>query len=356
MSAVWAMNQRDNFSVNENAIKPQEDPCLNRLLQASILCNDSRLVHNDNIWQVRGDPTEGALVVLAAKAGINIDEEMQTPRVSELPFSSERKRMTTVHDIKHSGIAYSKGAPEIILDSCTKICVNGDERAITEADRKSILDAGLSMASSALRVLGLAYKPVDDLKGLIDKGHVESTEQEMVWLGLVGMIDPPRTEVKDAIKLCKQAGIQPVMITGDHRVTAEAIAGELGILSGDEVVLDGNSLDKLSQSELENKVENVSVYARVSAEHKMRVVQALQAKSQVVAMTGDGVNDAPALRKADIGIAMGITGPMSAKRQDQSFLLMTISPPLLPRLKRAETSSAISESFSCSFFPATRVK
>ena len=311
---------KGQFSVNNDPVKPQEDPCLNQLLRASILCNDSRLVHVDNTWQVRGDPTEGALVVLAAKAGINVDEEMHAPRVTEIPFSSERKRMTTVHETRHSGIAYSKGAPEVILDSCTMICMNGTERTLTESDRKNILEANQSMASSALRVLGLAYKPISDLKAVMDKGHVESTEQEMAWLGLVGMIDPPRLEVKDAIKVCKQAGIQPVMITGDHRLTAEAIAGELGMLSQEKTVLSGNDLDKLSQIELEKVVEKVSVYARVSAEHKMRVVEALQSKSQVVAMTGDGVNDAPALRKADIGIAMGITGTDVSKEAGSVIL------------------------------------
>lgn len=297
-----------SFSSNGVSFSTQNAPHLIRLLQAGVLCNDSHLLHNNGIWQIRGDPTEGALVVLGAKAGIK-SIELDSPRVDEVPFSSERKRMTTIHDTPQGKVAYSKGAPEIILDSCTHIYTDGIERELTETDRKKILKASQDMASDALRVLGLAYKSGDTLSYKeSDTAKLENTEMEMVWLGLVGMIDPPREEVKSAVALCKQAGIESVMITGDHVLTAEAIAKELGILSEGEMVLSGNELDKLSQAELNNRVERIKVYARVSPEHKMRVVEALQNKQHVVAMTGDGVNDAPALKKADIGVAMGITG------------------------------------------------
>jgi P-type Ca2+ transporter type 2C len=308
---------KGNFYLNGTALIPQDEPHLLRLLEAGMLCNDSHLTNINGVWQVKGDPTEGALVVVGAKAGIK-REELTHPRISEVPFSSERKRMTTIHDTPQGKVAYSKGAPEVILSTCTPIYAGGIERELTEQDRKRILQVNQEMAAGALRILGLSYKSLPGKK--YASGVVEGVEEEMVWLGLVGMIDPPREEVKQAVALCQQAGIESVMITGDHKLTAEAIAKELGILEEKDTALSGSELDKLTQAELSNVVERVKVYARVSPAHKMRVVEALQAKGHVVAMTGDGVNDAPALRKADIGIAMGITGTDVSKEAGAMIL------------------------------------
>ena len=300
---------KGNFYLNGTALIPQDEPHLLRLLEAGMLCNDSHLTNINGVWRVKGDPTEGALVVVGAKGGIKT-EELTSPRIAEIPFSSERKRMTTIHDTPQGKVAYSKGAPEIILNSCTRIYADAAEKELTEQGRRRILEVSQEMAAGALRVLCVAYKPLPTLpdKEFAPEKELEVAEQEMMWLGLVGMIDPPREEVKEAVALCKQAGVESVMITGDHKLTAEAIAKELGILEEKDTALSGSELDKLTQVELSNVVERVKVYARVSPAHKMRVVEALQAKRQVVAMTGDGVNDAPALRKADIGVAMGITG------------------------------------------------
>jgi P-type Ca2+ transporter type 2C len=311
---------KGTFSHNATLISLENDPCFTKLLYAAVLCNDSHLLHNNGNWEVRGDPTEGALVVLGAKGGIK-GSDLDAPRIDEIPFSSERKQMTTIHEVKHKKIAYSKGAPEVILESCSHIFSGGKEKDLDELDRQKILKASHEMATSALRVLGLSYKPLatgDSMAG--DPYKHERIECRMVWLGLVGMIDPPREEVKDAVARCKQAGIVSVMITGDHMLTAKAIATELGILTEGEIVLSGNELDKLSESELDAIVDKIKVYARVSPEHKMRTVKALQAKQQIVAMTGDGVNDAPALQKADIGIAMGITGTDVSKEAGAMIL------------------------------------
>ncbi len=308
---------KGSFYLNGASLNPQDEPHLLRLLEAGVLCNDSHLISTDGVWQVRGDPTEGAIVVGGVKAGIK-REELTHPRISEVPFSSERKRMTTIHNTPQGIVAYSKGAPEVILSTSTRIYAGGIERELTEQDRKRILQVNQEMAAQALRILGLAYK---SLPGKEYGGEVaERVEEEIVWLGLVGMIDPPREEVKEAVELCKKAGIESVMITGDHKLTAEAIAKELGILEEKDISLSGHELDKITQEELRNNVEKVKVYARVSPAHKMRIVEALQAKRHVVAMTGDGVNDAPALRKADIGIAMGITGTDVSKEAGAMIL------------------------------------
>jgi Ca2+-transporting ATPase len=306
-----------SFYLNGTAITPQDEPHLLRLLRAGASCNDSHLTNADGLWQVRGDPTEGALVVVAAKAGVKM-EELTVPRIAEVPFSSERKRMTTINDTPQGVVAYSKGAPEIILDSCTRIYSEGIERELTEQDRGRILQANQEMAAGALRVLGLAYKSLPGKE--LGSEVAEGAEEEMVWLGLVGMIDPPREEVKQAVALCKQAGIKSVMITGDHKLTAEAIAKELDMLVEGDIALSGNELDELTPEELNNLVEGIKVYARVSPAHKMRIVEALQGKGHVVAMTGDGVNDAPALKKADIGVAMGITGTDVSKEAGAMIL------------------------------------
>jgi Ca2+-transporting ATPase len=269
------------------------------LLQAAALTSDARLARSNGHWQIKGDPTEGALVVLAAKAGLRkIDLEAKFPRVYEIPFSSEAKRMTTLHRSPSGLVAYAKGAPEIILDSCAFQLTAGGEETLDKIHRETIQQAAREMARQALRVLAVAYK---------SNVTLDHCENDMVFLGLVGMIDPPRSEAQAAIQRCEQAGIKPVMITGDHPVTAEAVARELGLLKTGRVIT-GSEMEAMSEPDFERAVEEVSVYARVSPAHKLRVVTALQKKDHVVAMTGDGVNDAPALKKADIGIAMGITG------------------------------------------------
>jgi len=273
---------------------------LKRLLTAAALASDARLVRTDSgAWDAKGDPTEAALVAAAAKADLLKEElEAKFPRVDEIPFTSETKRMTTLHRVGNSMVACAKGAPEVIVDSCTRQALPGGDTVLDEASRTKILETARQMAAEALRVLAVAVR---------ENATHESAEREMTFLGLVGMIDPPRPEAKFAVQRCQKAGIKPVMITGDHPVTAEAVAGELGLLKTGRVVT-GAELEAMSETDFDRQVEDIDVYARVSPVHKLRVVTALQRKGQVVAMTGDGVNDAPALKKADIGIAMGITG------------------------------------------------
>jgi Ca2+-transporting ATPase len=293
---------KGEFRIDGESMNISQNPTVQTFMKISVLCNDTRLLQSNNTWSVKGDPTEGALLVAAAKAGLSQDElNSESPRIDEIPFSSERKRMTTIHNSPGGKIAYSKGAPEIVLDACTHILEGGQKRPLTEKDRAQVLDTAHHMAEDALRVLGMAYKPAT-----VDETCRDNYEKEMVFVGLTGMIDPPRPEAKEAIKLCEKAGIKSVMITGDHKITASAIAKELGILK-DGMVLTGTELDKLSDVEYEKIVGNIDVYARVSPSHKLKVVKAFSKRGDIVAMTGDGVNDAPALKKADIGVAMGIS-------------------------------------------------
>ena len=276
-------------------------PAMTETLRAATLASDAQVIRDEaeGQWRIRGDPTEGALVVAAAKAGLRKAElDAELPRVGEIPFSSETKRFTTLHETPDGVVAYAKGAPEVILASCSRVLTADGEKPLEEGDRESVLGTAQELAGEALRVLAVARRP---------GATVETAEEEMTFLGLVGMIDPPRPEVKDAVRTCREAGINPVMITGDHPVTAEAIARELGLLTDGRVVT-GAELEAMDDAELERDVEDIEVYARVSPAHKLRVVTAFQARGHSVAMTGDGVNDAPALKKADIGIAMGITG------------------------------------------------
>src|SRR4030042_1024277 len=294
---------KGEFHIGGKTVKPGDDTILQRLLHIGSLCNDTTLKSVNGVWLIKGDPTEGALVVTAAKAGLWQEElQIQFPRISEIPFSSETKRMTTAHKINEDKIAYTKGAPEVILSSCNRIYRNGAEIALSSEVTKTILAVAHEMAGDALRVLGLAYKQLNNAAVTTD-----DMEKDMVFVGLVGMIDPPREEVKEAVKTCDRAGIKSVMITGDHKLTAVAIARELGILKGG-LASTGADIDKLSDEQFEAMVEEIEVYARVSPAHKLRVIEALTKKGHVVAMTGDGVNDAPALKKADIGVAMGIAG------------------------------------------------
>jgi len=285
------------FSLNGQRLDPPE--ALNRLLQAAALASDARLIKIDGHWTLKGDPTEGALVVAAAKAGLNkVDLDAKFPRIHEIPFTSETKRMTTLHSGPEGTVAFSKGAQEVILKSSTSLLTGNGPAALDEDGREALTEAARQMAHEALRVLAVAAKP---------GATQEDAERDMTFLGLVGMYDPPRPEVRQAIQTCRLAGIKPVMITGDHPVTARSVARELGLLKTGRV-LTGPELETIDDDRFRRDVEEIEVYARVSPAHKLRIVTALQAQGHVVAMTGDGVNDAPALKKADIGIAMGITG------------------------------------------------
>lgn len=292
-----------------------EDTHLHKLLVVGTLCNDASLVKEEEKWDITGDPTEGALVVVAAKEGIwkKALEEKHT-RIGEVPFSSERKMMTTLNTFEDGVYAHSKGAPEIIITSCSRIFLNGQEQELTPEIKQEILDTVNELANETLRVMGFAYRKISD--GTLP----EDSEKEMVFAGLMGMRDPPREEVRVAIATCTNAGIRTVMITGDHKTTAFAIARELGIFREGDLVLTGVELDAIPDKEFEQIVEKVSVYARVYPEHKLKVVEALKKRGYIVAMTGDGVNDAPALKAADMGIAMGITGTDVSKEASSMIL------------------------------------
>jgi P-type Ca2+ transporter type 2C len=269
-------------------------------LRAALLSSDTRVTAGDDEHRhVQGDPTEGALLVAAGKAGLHQKELVDAhPRVHEIPFTSESKRMTTLHATPDGQVAYAKGAPEVILASCTRQLTASGEAELDPGVREELLGTAQRLAGEALRVLAIARR-----RGATP----DNAERELTFLGLVAMIDPPRPEAKAAVRTCRRAGIKPVMITGDHPLTAEAVAKELGLLTSGRVVT-GAELEEMSDEELDREVEAIEVYARVSPAHKLRVVTAFQNKGHSVAMTGDGVNDAPALKKADIGVAMGITG------------------------------------------------
>jgi len=289
------------------------------LMKAFLLCNDAELMVEGDKWHVKGDPTEGALVVAAGKVGFQQAEvKKQYPRVGELPFSSERKRMTTVHSTPHGDqMVLMKGAPEIVLERCAYMHGLDRVEKLTERRRKEILSIQEEMARGALRVLGVAYKKTPDSITNFDE---KTLENDQIFLGLTGMMDPPREEAIKAVEVCKQIEIKPVMITGDHKLTAMAIAKETGIYQEGDIVLTGEDLERMIDEEFEEIVEKVSVYARVSPTHKLKIVQAWKKKGQVVAMTGDGVNDAPALKHADIGVAMGITGTEVSKEASDLVL------------------------------------
>ena len=302
-----------------SSLNPYSHEGLKLLLRTALLCNDAHLEQESEAWTIIGDPTEGALVVAAAKAGLDKRElEALYPRVAEVPFTSERKRMTTVHATPDgTKMVCAKGAPEIVLARCNRIWHDGHIAELSEAERSEILRANEEMAADALRVLGVAYKELPP--DASDFGE-DVVERDLVFLGLMAMIDPPRDEVRDALRLCEQAGVKVAMVTGDHKLTAVAIAKELGMLKEGNLTLTGPELDRLSDEEFDRIVEDVAVYARVSPEHKMRIVEALKKKGHIVAMTGDGVNDAPALKRADMGVAMGITGTEVTKEASDMVL------------------------------------
>jgi Ca2+-transporting ATPase len=317
-------NPSGQVLVDGKPFDPRSDADATVLLHGSLVCNDAKLEERNDesgkrSWQIIGDPTEGAMVVVAAKGGFHRgDLEKALPRIQEIPFDSERKRMATLHSPDgaqgHASpanfrypqfFAFIKGAPDVILDLCSHIQEAGQAVALTEEKRKEVLEQNLDMARNALRVLGIAYRP---LKGVPESCTPENIEKELTFVGLLGMIDPARPEVMEAVKVAKGAGLKTVMVTGDHKETAEAIARDIGLLSKGGLVLTGPEIEKLSDEELAAKADKLEVCCRVSPTHKTRIVDALKARDHVVAMTGDGVNDAPALKRANIGIAMGITG------------------------------------------------
>jgi len=313
---------RGDFLFEDKELDPPKEKELYTLLKTAALCNDAKLEKEEGKWIVKGDPTEGALVVAAAKAGLWKDEiEKQEPRINEIPFSSERKRMTTIHETHgKSKVAYMKGAPEIVLEKCSEVYANGKAHKLSDEKRREILAVNEAMATQALRNLGFAYKELPESITSLK----EEDEKGFTFLGIAGMIDPPREEVKDAIYMCNKAGIKVVMVTGDHKLTATAVAKQLNLIGENEKevgkVLTGAELDKLGEQEFEKSVENIVIYARVSPEHKVRIVKALRDKGYICAMTGDGVNDAPALKRADIGVAMGITGTEVTKEASDMVL------------------------------------
>lgn len=311
----------------------RRDILLRRIMQISALCNNAELVppeenHNRRKWlktaddqagwKIKGDPTEGALAVLAAKAGVSKESLSSLyRRVREIPFDSERKRMSVVVEHQGGRLLCTKGAPDVLLNNCKYILWDGKLKWLDEKLRRQVEEANEAMAKSALRVIGFAYR---ELGANELKMSDESLEKGLVFVGLAGMMDPPRAEVKEAIYKCKQAGIRTVMITGDHQSTAEAIAEQLGMMPKGGLSVSGKELESMSDDELDRKVNNIYVYARVTPEHKLRIVKSLQRQGHVVAMTGDGVNDAPAIKAADIGISMGITGTDVSKEASSLVL------------------------------------
>lgn len=292
---------RDNQKIN-----PREIPGLVKLLSGTVLCNGAQLVHDETAYKIVGDPTEGALLTLAAKAGLNRqDLEIEYPFEEEIPFDSERKQMTIIRQQGSSFTAVVKGAPDILLSNCTRIEENGENYPLSREKKELILQANAGLADKAMRVLAVAYRGFDTLP---DNRDASEIERDLTFLGLVAMIDPPRPEVKLAMQECRSAGIRSVMITGDHKNTAVAIARDLGFYQADSLAFTGEELDRLTDDEFKRYVDRTVVYARVSPEHKLKIVKAWREKGEIVAMTGDGVNDAPAVKEADIGVAMGITG------------------------------------------------
>ncbi|TKB74332.1 MAG: cation-transporting P-type ATPase, partial [Nitrospira sp.] len=277
------------------------------LLTAAVLCNGATLQQEDGTWRIVGDPTEGALLVVAAKAGL-VKEQLDTvaPFLGEVPFDPERKMMTVVRRTTEGPVALVKGAPDLLLGRCThRLTLEGRTEPLTESIRQAILDANGAFAHEALRVLGVASRRVADDLGAFTAGALE---RDLTFLGLAAMKDPLRPEAKAAVQACRAAGIRTVMITGDHQETAMAIGRELGLFEDGESAMTAAEVQNLTDQQLAQFVDRVSVYARVSAEHKLRIVKAWKARGAIVAMTGDGVNDAPAVKEADIGVAMGITG------------------------------------------------
>jgi len=307
---------KGEFKGSEIDIKNSKS--LQLLFQGGLLCSDAVLEEKEGKWMIKGDPTEGALVVAAVKAGLHETEmRLENPRIEEIPFSSERKRMTTIHQMADGKkMAFMKGAPEVVLGRCSHILEGDGIKELNETAKLQILKQNEEMAQAALRVLGFAYRECTEPIECSE----EHLEHHMVFVGLAGMMDPPREEAIEAISVCKKVGIRSIMITGDHKLTAVAIAKEMGIFKDGDRVLTGEELEKITEEDFAKIVDKVTVYARVSPMDKLKIVKAWKQKGEVVAMTGDGVNDAPALKHADIGIAMGITGTEVTKEASDMVL------------------------------------
>lgn len=302
----------DNTLVNSEDLNLENEVNAD-LLRAAILCNDSTSFEGNEI----GDPTEIALVNLGHKFSKNeilVREKFE--RIKEIAFDSDRKLMSTLHEVNGKYVLYTKGAFDVLLDRMTHIKTSNGVKEITAEDKQKIINTNKSLSENGLRVLAFAYKELPEIKDL-----TLDDEYDYTFLGLISMIDPPREESAEAVKDCITAGIKPIMITGDHKITASAIAKQIGILQEGDLAVEGLELDKMSDEELSEKLSHISVYARVSPEHKIRIVNAWQEKGNIVAMTGDGVNDAPALKQADVGIAMGITGTEVSK--DAASMILT---------------------------------
>jgi Ca2+-transporting ATPase len=303
-----------NFMRDGQPIDPGSYPALKRLLELGILCNDAILQETEGEWTIIGDPTEGALIVAGEKGTIDhAGLRKKKPRLEDIPFEESRKMMSTIHSQENNKqLVATKGAPEVVMQCCSHIQKGSEVFEITNQIKEQILSANETMAKKALRVLAMAWKEIPNDNRRIDSGRVE---KGLVFCGLVGMMDPPREGVLSSVKDCKSAGIRPVMATGDHKITAQAIARAVGILDSDwneidkgDEVLNGEDLENMTDLDIDGIIHKVKVFARVSPEHKLRIVDAYKRKGDVVAMTGDGVNDAPALKRADIGVAMGIKG------------------------------------------------
>lgn len=295
-----------NNNLNDIENLNMDDPVEKLLIENLVLCNDATSSEDSKT----GDPTEIALLDIGTKYNLTkLDANKNHPRVGEIPFDSDRKLMSTINKFSNESFVLTKGAIDNLLNLCTKIYLNNEIKDLTTELKDSILKASYKMSDDALRVLGAAYKTVEDSSNLKEN----DVERDLIFIGLVGMIDPPRLEVKDSIEICKNSGIKTIMITGDHKNTAFAIAKDLNIATDSSQVISGAELDKISDEELANSIDNLRVFARVSPEHKVKIVKAIKSKDNIVSMTGDGVNDAPSLKAADIGVAMGITGTDVAK-------------------------------------------
>ncbi|MCL4460058.1 MAG: cation-transporting P-type ATPase [Chloroflexi bacterium] len=332
---IWADRQKitvtgtgyepaGDFRIDRRPADPEVTCRLHLLLRAASFCNNARLVPPSGLrekWRIVGDPTEGALLVAARKGNLDYEQELQlNPRIYELPFESGRKRMTTIHREENGLVAYVKGAPKEVLAICSRILLDGQVVPLTDELRNTITEQNDEFALASLRVLGVAYRTLPEGS---DYRSVEQVERELVFIGLMAMMDPPRPEVAEAIKLCHRAGIKVYMITGDYGLTAISIATKIGLVKGEGTrIVTGADLDQMSSEDLRKALQERNIiFARTTPEHKLRIATELKSLGETVAMTGDGVNDAPALKKADIGIAMGITGTDVAKEAAQMILV-----------------------------------
>ncbi len=312
-----------SFFRDGQEIDPTNDSHLEKLLVIGQLCSNSLLQEDPSgaaKWAIVGDPTEGALLVAAEKGGFRYEATWENyEEITEISFDSARKRMTSICKDQNGDLAaYTKGAPEIVLSLCTHVLEDGEVRPLTDSKRDEILNVNAELASNALRVLAMAYRP---LESALPDWDPEMVEQNLIFVGLSAMIDPPRDEVSEAIKICVNAGIRPIMITGDHRLTARAIAIDVGLISGEGTVITGAQIDEMTDQEFSDAVHDVDVFARVAPGHKLRIVNTLKEQNQVVAMTGDGVNDAPAVKNANVGVSMGIRG--SDVTRESSDIILT---------------------------------